>query len=103
MSENATAQSATINEDIKNEMKTEKEEFIQKYSWTKSLFEKPTQDLLSISEFESEGGTKFIVVKSKESNVMYDADGKVYCTDNENLNCIDFYKFSPSTLNWSKA
>ena len=103
MSENITAQSVTINEDIKNEMKTEKKEIIQKYSWTKSLLEKPTEDLLSISEYESEGGTKFIVVKSMESNVMYDASGKAYCTDNENLDCIEFYKFSPTSLSWSKA
>lgn len=81
----------------------DKQELINSYSWMKTHFENTSNPVVSVKEMQAEGGANFIFVESKDSKIMFDSDGKRYCTDSKDFSCMEFYKLNEGSLSWARS
>ncbi len=80
-----------------------KDELIKTYAWTKPHFENTATPVLAIKQMQSAEGHEFVLIESEDSKTLYDTSGKQYCADHAQLDCVDFYKLSPSDLTWKRS
>jgi len=93
--ENATAAELETKDDPK------KDEILKAYAWTKAHFE--NKSVVSIVQMKSDEGYEYILVESDDTNTLFDTDGEQYCADHEQLNCVEFYKLSATSLSWKRS
>lgn len=43
----------------------------------------------------------YVVIASTASRIMYDANGSIWCTDSDELDCASFYKLESASESWS--
>lgn len=86
-----------------SELTSIKDKLVKKYAWVKSHLNSKAARVKSVKEMETESGINFVLIESADKNVLYDAQGKVYCTDNSSLNCVEFYKLKEGKLNWGES
>jgi hypothetical protein len=88
---------------MQTKAEADKQELINAYSWMKTHFENSVNPIVSVKEMQAAGGSKFIFIESKDSNVMFDSDGKKYCADGKDFSCMEFYKLNEASLSWAKS
>ena len=96
--QNSYAQDSNSDRD---KIKTKKEALIEKYTWTKDIFDQSEKDLNSIYEYVMPNGMTYIVVDSKNAITLFDSAGNKYCVDHETVNCREFYKLTKGDLGWT--
>lgn len=96
-------ESSDTNTETASKVDLKKDDLIKKYSWTKSFFDNTTSPVIAVKEMLSVAGTDYVLIETKDSKTMYDSDGKRYCADSAELNCIEFYKLKPGILTWNQS
>lgn len=72
------------------------------YKWLISLVDHKDCQGKSITVHNSKNGAeKYVVISSPDGRIMYDANGGVWCTDSDELDCKSFYELQAKTDTWT--
>ena len=98
------AQEKSIDIDAKHEIELEdnkKEKLLNDYSWLENLIDKKDCQGLQISVYKmKKANAKFVFIEDGKKRVMYNESGEVYCTNSDELDCLQFYDLAPSGDTW---
>ena len=82
---------------------SDKDKLMKKYAWLKSHFKDKSNEVKSVKEVSSSGVSGFVLIEAGTDKILYDNDGKRYCTESPSLDCEAFYKLSPGDLSWTRS
>ena len=77
-------------------------QMFKNYEWLWSLVDPSACAGEKISVHSAdEVAEQYVVIASTDSRIMYDANGSVWCTDSDVLDCASFYKLQSASESWS--
>lgn len=103
MAQSSTAQQVEVLDNQKEVVeKTDKAKLLKKYTWLSTHLKKMTK-VKAIAEMRHKEHKDFVIIETTDSKIMYDSNGKTYCTESPELNCTEYYKLTPGKLKWRQS
>lgn len=97
LSQKATEKSALA----KSENKEQQNPIFEKYEWLAGIVDAKSCAGEKIEVYQSNNKkTYYAIIEKDNKRVMYDVDGKVYCTNSDKLKCEEFYELKKAKDTW---
>ncbi len=77
------------------------DQLLQDYTWLQKIIDQKDCQGHQVSVYKmKKGDTKFVFVDEGFKRVMYDESGNIYCTNSDELDCVQFYELAPTGDKW---
>jgi len=71
------------------------------YSWLDNVINaKDCSGAKVMVQSKADSPHKFVIIEENGKRTMYNAEGKLYCTDSKELNCAEYYKLTNEVDTW---